>query len=536
MKVLISEKLSPAGLAYLEAQGIRADLRLGLDAEALEGLIGDYDGLIVRSATQVDERLLKAAIRLKVVGRAGNGIDNINVPACTARGIVVVNTPEANIMAAAEMAVALTMAIFRNLQTADRMAQKDDFRRALLAGNEVEGKIAGIIGLGRIGAIVARKLQGLGMQVCAFDEYAAPERFERLKIRRCASLDELLAQSDLISIHTPKTKESYNMITARELAKCKKGVRIVNAARGGLVNERDLYDALESGQVAAAAIDVLDKEPNYTAEPGTQHYENPLLSHPHCLCTPHLGASSKEASENVSTAVTELVAKVLQGELVAAVNLPAMHGSLKELAPWIRLAEFLGSIYFQCENTPLVAIEARYSGNLVREETGILTLSLLKGLLTPISDTRISFVNVQRNVDALGVKVTEVKDEEPTRFKNMITLVLRTQAKELVLSGTVFVGGKPMLCDFFGYHVDIAFGEHMIALHNDDVPGIIGAFGTLLGAKNININAVHWAGKADRKRAQAILQTDVSVDAETEAQLAAIPGVLHVSKLEFPEV
>lgn len=533
MKILISEKLSPAGLAYLNDQGFEVDVKLGLDAKQLEEIIGAYDALIVRSATQVDESLLARGSNLKVVGRAGNGIDNINVPACTKQGIVVVNTPEANIMAAAEMAVALAMTIFRNIQTADRMAQNDDFRRGLLAGNEVEGKTAGIIGIGRIGAIVARKLQGLGMKVIAFDEYAAPERFERLKIKRCANLDELLANSDLITIHTPKTKESYNMITAEQLAKCKKGVRIVNAARGGLINEKDLFEALESGQVAAAALDVLDKEPNYTAEPGTQHYENPLISHPHCLCMPHLGASSKEASENVSTAVTELVAKVLQGELVAAVNLPTMHGSMKELAPWIQLAELLGSVYFQCEKTAIKKLEVHYSGNLVAEETGILTLSVLKGLLGPISDSRISFVNVQENVDALGIQVVEVKNGEQTRYDNMITLVFETEVKQLVLGGTVFVGGKPMLVDFFGYQVDIAFGNHMIALHNDDVPGIIGAIGTTLGQANININAVHWAGKPDRKRAQAMLVTDTDVDADTVQKLASIPGVLHVSKMEF---
>ncbi len=533
MKILISEKLSPAGIAYLKEQGFETDVKLGLSVEELEAIIGDYDALIVRSATQVNESLLAKAKNLKVVGRAGNGVDNINVPECTKQGVVVVNTPEANIMAAAEMAVALTMTIFRNIHTADRMAQKDDFRRSLLAGNEVEGKTAGIIGIGRIGAIVARKLQGLGMKVIAFDEYAAPERFERMKIGRCANLDELLEKSDLITIHTPKTKESYNMITAKELAKTKKGVRIVNAARGGLVNEKDLYEALESGQVAAAAIDVMDKEPNYTAEPGAQHYENPLISHPHCLCMPHLGASSVEASENVSTAVTELVAKVLQGELVAAVNLPAMHGSMKDLAPWIQLAELLGTVYFQCEKAAVKKLEVRYSGNLVAEETGILTLSVMKGLLTPISDSRISFVNVKENVDALGIQVTEVKDAEQTRYENMITLVFETEEKQLVLGGTVFVGGKPMLVDFFGYQVDIAFGKHMLALHNDDVPGIIGAIGTKLGQENININAVHWAGKPDRKRAQAMLVTDTPVDSEMIKNLASIPGVLHVSKMEF---
>ncbi len=533
MKILISEKLSPAGLAYLENQGFETDVKLGLDASQLEAIIGVYDALIVRSATQVNESLLSHATQLKVVGRAGNGIDNIDVMACTKQGIVVVNTPEANIMAAAEMAVALAMTIFRNIHLADRMAQKDDFRRGILAGNEVEGKTAGIIGIGKIGAIVARKLQGLGMKVIAYDGYAAPERFERLKIKRCANLDELLTNSDLITIHTPKTKESYNMITATELAKCKKGVRIVNAARGGLVNEKDLLDALESGQVAAAAIDVLDVEPNYTAEPGTQHYENPLLAHPHCLCMPHLGASSQEASENVSTAVTELVAKVLQGELVAAVNLPAMHGSMKDLAPWIQLGELLGSVYFQCEKSAIKKLEVHYSGNLVAEATGILTLSVLKGLLTPISESRISFVNVQANIDALGIKVVEVKDTDQTRYENMITLHLETEEKQLVLGGTVFVGGKPMLVDFFGYQVDIAFGQHMIALHNDDVPGIIGAIGTKLGQENININSVHWAGKPEVKRAQAMLVTDIAVDAETIDNLKSIPGVLHVSRMEF---
>ena len=330
MKILISEKIADESVNYLVGQGFEVDEKLSLSQTELEAIIAPYDGLIVRSVTQVNKALLEHATNLKVVGRAGNGVDNIDVNACTAKGIIAVNTPEANIMAAGELAVALAFAAFRNICIANQAVRNDDFRRGRMIGNELEGKTAGIIGMGRIGSIVARKLKGIGMTVIAYDPYIPVERFEKLGVRRCDQLTDLLHEADLISLHTPKTKETYNMLDAPQLAMCRPGVRIVNAARGGLVNEKALYDALVSGHVAAAGIDVFDHEPSYDKKPCEQNYQNLLLTLPNCVVTPHLGASSHEANANVGTAVTELVAKALQGELVAAINMPSTGGSFAD--------------------------------------------------------------------------------------------------------------------------------------------------------------------------------------------------------------
>lgn len=533
MKILISEKIAADSVEYLRQQGFDVDERLGLSQAEVEDVVAPYDALIVRSATKVTRQLLERATNMKVVGRAGNGIDNIDVDACTDKGIIAVNTPEANIMAAAEMAIALATAIFRNVCIAYEASHCDDFRRGLLTGNEMDGKTAGVVGLGRIGSIVARKLIGLGMKVIAFDPYTAPERFEKLGIGRCEKLDQLLAEADLITVHMPKTKESYNMIDAPQLALCKKGVRIVNAARGGLVNESALYAALVSGHVAAAGIDVLEKEPNFNAKPGEQHFENPLITLKNVIYTPHLGASTHEANANVGIAVTELVAKALKGELVSAINMPSISGSMSELRPYASLAEKLGAIYHQAESAPINKIEIVYSGELAEKDTSLLTLSVLKGYLRTINTERVSFVNVRQNIAERGVRVVESKTTQLEKYTNLITVRFFSDEKDLSVSGTVFGKDSEILVDFFGYHMDFELSPHVIAMQNNDVPGIIGRVGTTLGQRNVNIATMHWSRKKDKMRAQSFLSIDTPIDDETARALAGIEGVLRVSLLNF---
>ena len=327
MKIIVTERIAQEGIDYLINKGFDVDTKFGISHDELIEIIPNYDAIIVRSVTNVNKSLIEAGINLKVAGRAGNGIDNIDVKSCTEKGIIVVNTPESNIMAAAELAVGLAYAIFRNIPQANYAGKfNNDFRRSLFNGNELDEKTAGIIGLGRIGSIVARKLLGNNMKVIAYDPYIPEERFKQVGVERAETLDELLRQSDLISFHTPKTTETYGMIGAKELELCKKGVRIVNAARGGLVNEDALYDALKSGQVASAGIDVLDPEPNYDKKPEDQDYVNKLLELDNLIMTPHLGASTEEANFNVGTEVTKLVGNALAGEMVAAVNMPPIKG------------------------------------------------------------------------------------------------------------------------------------------------------------------------------------------------------------------
>ncbi len=533
MKILLTEKIAADSVEYLRQQGFEVDERFGLSQAEIESIMAPYDGLIVRSATKVTLSLLEMAENLKVVGRAGNGVDNIDIKACTERGIIVVNTPEANTMAAAEMAVALATATFRNVCLAYEASHNDDFRRGLMIGNEMDGKTAGIVGLGRIGAIVARKLCGLGMKVVAYDPYTAPERFVNLDIGRCETLDELLVQSDLISVHMPKTKETYNLIDAPQLAKCKPGVRIVNAARGGLVNEKALYDALVDGRVAAAGLDVLEKEPNFSAKPGEQQYKNPMLTLKNLIYTPHLGASTHEANANVGIAITEQVSKALKGELVSAINMPAFSGSMNELRPYASLAEKLGAIYHQAETAPISKIEIIYSGELASKDTSILTLSVLKGFMSTINKERISFVNVRQNVAERGVQVVESKTSQLEKYSNLITVRFYAAEKDLSVSGTVFGKNSEILVDFFGYHMDFELSPFVIAMQNDDVPGIIGRVGTVLGEHEINIATMHWSRKKDKMRAQSFLSIDTPITEEILMQLCSIKGVLRVSQLNF---
>ncbi|MBP7401920.1 MAG: phosphoglycerate dehydrogenase [Clostridia bacterium] len=533
MKILVTEKIAEDSIQYLRDRGFDVDVELGRAQEEICGIISAYDALIVRSVTQVDKSLLAAATNLKVVGRAGNGIDNIDVDACTANGIIAVNTPEANIMAAGELAIALAFAVFRNIASADEAAHRDDFRRSLRIGNELEGKTAGVIGLGRIGSIVARKLKGIGMDVIAYDPYVVDARFQRLGVTRCATLEDLLRQADLITLHTPKTKETYNMIDAAQLAMCKRGVRIVNAARGGLVNEKALYDALVSGQVAGAGIDVFDREPNYDAKPGEQNFHNILLNHPGCVVTPHLGASTHEANANVGSAVTEMVADALDGEIIAAINMPPIGGSLAEMKPYISLASKLGAIYYQAEKSRVWKIEIIYSGELAEMETGLLTLSVLKGFVSTVTSERVSFVNVRPRLDMLGVEVEESKNTQLERYNSLITVKFYSEEKDLSVSGTIFGKDSEVLVDFFGYHMDFELSPYVLALQNNDVPGVIGRVGTILGQHEINIAAMHWGRKQDKMRAQAFISVDSPVENALLDQLTTLDGVLRVSLLQF---
>ncbi len=536
MRILITEKIAAESIRFLREQGFSVDEHLGLGQAEIEQIIMPYDALIVRSVTQVNRSLLEKAGQLKVVGRAGNGTDNIDVSACTDKGIIVVNTPEANIMAAGELAVGLAFAVFRNICQANSLTHQDDFRRGRLIGQELEGKVAGIIGMGRIGSIVARKLKGIGMMVIAYDPYITAERFDKLGVVRCDKLEDLLEKADLISLHTPKTRETYNMLDAVRLACCKPGVRIVNAARGGLVNEAALYEALKAGQVAAAAIDVFDQEPSYDKKPGEQQYKNPLLDLPNCIVTPHLGASTHEANANVGYAVTDLVAKALQGELVCAVNMPSVSGSLADLKPYLSLCEKLGAIYYQAESARIRKVEIVYSGELAGKDTSFLTLSVLKGFLSITTSERISYVNVKQHLTMMGVEVVESKTTNLEKYTNLVTVRFLSEEKTLSVSGTVFGQDTEVLVDFFGYRMDFELSPFVLAMQNNDIPGIIGRVGTLLGQQNINIATMHWSRKKDKMRAQSFLSIDSPVDETTLAALRSVDGVLRVSVLNFSHI
>ena len=533
MKIIVTERIAEEGIQHLKDRGHDVDVRYGISPDELLGVIENYDAIIVRSVTKVNAELLERAKNLKVVGRAGNGIDNIDVSTCTRKGIIVVNTPESNIMAAAELAVGHAFCLFRNIPQANAAARRGEFRRNLFIGNELQDKTAGIIGLGRIGTIVARKLKGIGMRVVAYDPYITDEKFRKNGVIKCETLDELLVQSDLITIHTPKTEETYGMIGERELSICKDGVRIVNAARGGLVNEKALYDAIKSGKVAGAAIDVLDPEPGYDKKPEEQTYTNPLLELDKVVITPHLGASTQEANFNVGTAIAQLVADALDGQMVAAVNMPPIQADLNGLRPYISLAEMLGKIYYQSEKETVQKIEIEYSGDLADKDTRVISLSVLKGFLDPVIKEKVNYVNAELMLHNMGIEMVESKRSQLDKYTNLITVKFTTKQRTLSVSGTIFAKEEMRIVDFFGYKLDFEPTPYIVAIQNIDKPGMIGRIGMVLGNAGVNIAAMQWSRNKKGEKAVAFVSVDQNVDDQTLDEIRRIDGVLKVSLLRF---
>ena len=533
MKVLITERIADDGVNLLR-EDFDVDVKLGLEPDEIMRIIPEYDGLIVRSATKVTENLLENAAALKVVGRAGAGVDNIDVPAATRKGVVVVNTPDGNSMAAAELAIGLVYSVFRNIPQAFANTRNHDFRRNRIKGYELNGKIAGIIGLGRIGSLVAERLRASNMEVIAYDPYVADERFKTLSVRRCELLDELLEESDLITLHIAKTELTTNMIDAPQFAKMKKGVRIVNAARGGIVNEQALYDAIVNGTVAGTALDVLQKEPDFELPPERQEYQNPLLELDNVIYVPHLGASTQEAQYNVGVQIAGTVASVLKGEMVPAVNTPSVStAQLAELRPYIDLAEKLGSIFFQVQTTALRKVEVKCAGDLLEKDTRLLTLAAIKGLMSPIVEDAVNYVNAVTVAGARGITVSETKDVNLEKYTNLITLTFTTDDKIESVSGTVFAKEEIRIVDFFGYKLDFEPTPNVIAIQNVDRPGVIGKIGTTLGDAGYNIAAMQWSRNRRGEKAVAFISVDGLLTDGVLARLRAIDGVMKASKIMF---
>ena len=534
MRIIITERIAEEGIDLLRSNEFDVDVKYGITREELLGIIENYDAIIIRSVTKINRELLEKGTRLKVVGRAGNGIDNIDVPFCTQKGIIVVNTPESNTMAAAELAIGLAYCLFRNIPKVHMAVKNLDFRRNQFIGNELDGKVVGIIGLGRIGSIVARKLIGANMKAVAYDPYITDDKFIRNGVEKCETLEELLKQSDLITIHTPKTAETYGMIGEEQLKICKKGVRVVNAARGGLFNEKALYEALKSGQVAGAAIDVLDPEPGYDTPPEKQTFRNPLLELDNVVITPHLGASTREANFNVGTAISKLVGESLNGKMVSAVNMPPLKGSdLIQLKPYIDLAEMLGKIYYQAEKERVEKLEVVFSGDLVEKETRVISLSVLKGFLGPIIEEKVNYVNAELIAERMGIELIESRSSHLDKYTNLITVKFFTKTRELSISGTVFAKEELRIVDFFGYKLDFEPSPFIIAIQNIDRPGVIGKIGTLLGSNDINIAAMQWSRNRRGEKAVSFVSVDGEVGDDILAQLREMEGLLKVSMLRL---
>ncbi len=498
-KILVAEPLGKEGLELLK-QHTQVDVRLKMPQAELTACLLDYHALIVRSATPVNHALLDAGKNLIVVGRAGVGVDNIDVDAATQRGITVVNAPTTNIVAAAEHAVAILWALARKIPQADASMRRGEWKREQFVGAELVGKRLGLIGFGRVGGEVARRAIGLGMEVVAFDPYVSPERAAQMQVK-IASFDEVLASSDFVSLHAPVTKETKKLIGAPEFAKFKHGAYLVNAARGALIDENALLDAIDAGQLAGAALDVFEHEPTKNER---------LLQHPAVVITPHIGGSTTEAATRVSLEVAGEVLAVLQGRPARfAVNAPMIAPAFTQaLQPYIGLAQLLGRFYTKWIGGPLGELEVEYAGKLAAEETGVLTASIIKGLLEPIVETRVNLVNALLVAETHGIQLSERKTPHAARYENMITL-----RGERVVCGTILLD-EPHIVQLDGNWVDFVPRGFVMLTRHRDRPGMIGKVGTLLGAADVNIASMQVAREGPRGEAIMVLNLDDPVPNE----------------------
>jgi D-3-phosphoglycerate dehydrogenase / 2-oxoglutarate reductase len=523
-KVLISDKLSPAAVQIFKDRGIETDVKVGLTPDELKAIIGQYDGLAIRSNTKVTADVLAAAGNLKVVGRAGIGVDNVDVPAATARGVVVMNTPFGNSITTAEHAIAMMFALARDIPVANASTHAGKWEKSRFMGVELTGKVLGIVGCGNIGAIVADRAQGLRMRVIAYDPFLSQERAKELNVEK-VELDDLFPRADFITLHTPLTDATRNIIDAKAMAKMKKGVRIINCARGGLVVEEDLKAAIESGHVAGAALDVFKVEPAK---------DNGLFGNEKMVCTPHLGASTSEAQENVALQVAEQMADyLLTGAVTNAINMPSVSAEdAPKLRPYMRLANQLGSFAGQLTETGIKEVKIEYLGHVATLNTKPLTAIVLEGLLKPMNEA-VNMVNAPVIAKERNIKVSEVTSETEADYHTLIRLTVVTDQRERSVAGTLFGGDKARVVDIKGIPIEAELGPNMLYVTNQDKPGFIGALGTVLGQSGVNIATFHLGRSEAGGDAILLTQVDQPVSAELLEKVKALPQVVQAKSLRF---
>lgn len=523
-KVLISDKMDPKAAQIFRERGVEVDEITGKTPDELIAIIGDYDGLAIRSSTKVTKAILDAAKNLKVVGRAGIGVDNVDIPAASAAGVVVMNTPFGNSITTAEHAIALMFALARQLPEADASTQAGKWEKNRFMGVELTGKTLGLIGAGNIGSIVADRAQGLKMKVVAFDPFLSPERAIEIGVEK-VELDELLARADFITLHTPLTDQTRNILSAENLAKTKKGVRIINCARGGLIDEAALKAALDSGHVAGAALDVFVQEPAK---------ESPLFNTPNFISTPHLGASTSEAQVNVAIQVAEQMADFLvSGGVTNALNMPSLSAEeAPRLKPYMALAEKLGSLVGQLTTGAIARVSVHGEGAAAELNQKPIVGAVLAGFLRVQSDT-VNMVNAPFLAKERGIEVREVRNDREGDYHTLIRVSLKTDAGERSVAGTLFGNAQPRLVELFGIKVEADLAGHMLYVVNEDAPGFIGRIGTTLGEAGVNIGTFHLGRRDAGGEAVVLLSVDEAVTPELVAKVRALPGVKTVMPLKF---
>jgi D-3-phosphoglycerate dehydrogenase / 2-oxoglutarate reductase len=525
-RVLITDALSPAAVAIFKNRGLDVDFQpnLGRDKDKLAATINGFDGLAIRSATKVTGKLLEQAKGLKVIGRAGIGVDNVDIAAATARGIIVMNTPFGNSITTAEHAITLMLALARQIPEADTSTRAGKWEKNKFLGVEIFGKTLGIIGCGNVGSIVADRAIGLKMKVIAYDPFLSTERALKLGVEK-VELDELWRRADFITLHTPLTDKTRNIVNAETLSQMKRGVRLINCARGELVDDAALGAALKSGHVAGAALDV------FREEPATQSV---LFGLPNVVCTPHLGASTMEAQENVALQIAEQMSDyLLRGAIANAVNFPSISAEeAPKLKPFIALAEKLGSFAGQLTESGIKQVQITYEGVVAQMNTKALTSAAVAGLLRPMLQ-EVNVVSAPIVAKDRGIVVEETRRDTEGDFDSLITLAVVTDRQRRSVSGTVFADGRPRIVDIKGIRMDAEFAPSMLYVTNQDKPGFIGRFATLLGEAGINIATFHLGRESEGGNAIALVEIDGSVPAEVLDKVRHIPNVQQVKPLQF---
>ncbi len=526
-KVLVKEKISEAGIDLLR-KDFEVDVDTGMSDEELTSRINEYDALIVRSQTQVTADMLEKSSRLKVIGRAGSGVDNIDVVAATKRGILVANAPESNAVAAGEHAIALMLAQARQLPQAHSSLKAGKWERSKFKGVEITGKTLGLIGLGRIGLVVAQRARGLRMEVIGYDPYVSIDRFRENGIEAAESPDEVYAKADFITVHLPKNAETMGYIGDEEFAKMKDGVRIINAARGGIIDEEALVRAVESGKVASAGVDVFSKEP---APP-----DHPLLKYDNIVVTPHLGASTEEAQDKAGVIIAQQVAAALHNRFVSnAVNVPAIPDeAMQVLGPYLPLSETLGRLLVSIADGPLNKITVTTAGEIAEHDTKLITLSVLKGIFEHHVEEPVNIVNAGAIADERGLDVTEVSERRSRDYTNLITVETRDRRGPLTVAGTT-IGPKhkPRLVKIYRHDIDLEPAEHMAFFQYEDVPGMIGKVGTALGKRGINIAFMNVGRKKVEGKAVMGVALDERLPQETLDEICALDGFFEARSVEL---
>ena len=526
-RVLISDKLSPAAVEIFRNRGINVDLKPGLTPAELRGIIGDYDGLAIRSATKVTKELLEVATKLKVVGRAGIGVDNVDVKSATARGVVVMNTPHGNTITTAEHAIAMMFALARQIPEASGSTKAGKWEKNRFMGVELTAKTLGLIGCGNIGSIVADRALGLKMRVLAYDPYLSEKRALELGVEK-AELDTVLARADFITLHTPLTDATRDILSREALAKTKKGVRIINCARGGLVDEAALADAIKSGHVAGAALDVFETEPAV---------DSPLFGLENVVCTPHLGAATAEAQENVALQVAEQMSDfLLTGAITNAINMASVSAEdAPRLRPYLELCRLLGAFagqLTQSRDGMLRKVTVEYEGQAAALNHRPLTAAMLAGLMTPLM-VGVNMVNASVAARDHGIDVAETVHDRPTEYLTLVRVTVETDRLSRSVSGTLFAGSRPRIVEIKGIKVEADFAPHMLYVTNQDKPGFIGRFGATLAGAGINIATFHL-GRADQGGdAICLVSVDEKVPEDVLAMVRTLPLVVQATGLAF---